>query len=102
MFDAAMPERVSSHCTPATSLRWGLATRSMVTGRVQATWTMMVGWSCRLRPTPGRSSFGSMPTERRWSAGPMPETIMSCGELMAPPERMTSRSARAVRTSPWR
>ena len=102
MFVVAIPERVSSHCTPARSLRWGFATQSMLTGSVHATWTMIVGWSCRFRPTPGKSSFGSMPTERRCSAGPMPETIMSWGELMAPPERMTSRSARAARISPWR
>ena len=32
---------------------------------------------------------------RRWSAGPMPDSISSCGELNAPPDRITSRSASA-------
>ncbi|GAB3106492.1 hypothetical protein GCM10027055_00880 [Janibacter alkaliphilus] len=56
--------------------------------------------SCRswkLVPTAGRSTFGSMPTERRWLAGPIPESMSSCGELKQPPARMTSLRARMVR-----
>ncbi len=60
------------------------------------------GWSCRSSPTPGRSWTTSTPTERRWSAGPMPESISSCGELTAPPESTTSRVARAACTDPPR
>ncbi len=38
------------------------------------------GWSCRFWPTPGRSWRTSTPTSPRWSAGPMPETIISWGD----------------------
>ena len=51
------------------------------------------GWSCRFEPTPGESTRTSMPTSRRWSAGPMPESISSLGESIAPAERITSRRA---------
>ena len=37
------------------------------------------GWSCRLRPTPGRSRAGSIPTARRWSAGPVPDRSKIAG-----------------------
>ena len=56
------------------------------------------GWSCRFRPTPGRSTATSMPWRRSSSAGPIPDSISSCGELKVPPARMTSRAARACRS----
>src|SRR5260370_3296613 len=37
-----------------------------------------------------------MPNPARCSCGPMPESIRSCGELTAPPHKITSRAARAV------
>jgi hypothetical protein len=58
------------------------------------------GWSCRCAPTPGRSSATGMPCWRRCSAGPMPESISSCGDWMAPALRITSRSARSVFSCP--
>ena len=39
------------------------------------------GWSCRFRPTPGRSWTTSMPSSRSSSAGPMPESRRSWGVL---------------------
>src|SRR3981189_2724772 len=43
-----------------------------------------MGWSCRLAPTPGRSSTTSTPTSRRCVAGPIPESMSSWGEPTAP------------------
>src|SRR3954462_12326902 len=54
------------------------------------------GWSWRLRPTPGRSWRTSTPAARRSSAGPTPLSSNSCGDWMAPAQRMTSRSARTT------
>ena len=51
-------------------------------------------------PTPGRSTRTAMPCSRRCAAGPMPESISSCGVLKAPPHRITSRRARTSRASP--
>ncbi len=61
------------------------------------------GWSCRLAPTPARSTFDSTPTSGRWLAGPIPDSISSCGLLIAPPLSTTSRVARTVCSAPaWR
>ncbi len=60
----------------------------------------MTGWSCRFCPTPDTSETTSMPCSLRWAAGPMPETISSCGLLIAPPQRSTSRVAVAVISRP--
>ena len=46
----------------------------------------------------GESTSGSIPCSRRCSAGPTPESISSCGVLIAPPQRTTSR-ARASRSA---
>src|SRR5215472_5990122 len=43
-----------------------------------------------------------MPTLLRWSAGPMPDSIKSWGELTVPPHRMISRSAQIVSRPPLR
>jgi hypothetical protein len=48
-------------------------------------------------PTPGRSRITSMPSERRWSAGPMPLSISCCGLPSAPADRMTSLAAPGLR-----
>src|SRR3974377_806853 len=47
-------------------------------------------WSCRLAPTPGLSSTTGIPNFVSCSAGPMPDSIMRCGEPIAPAARMTS------------
>ena len=61
------------------------------------------GWSCRLAPTPGRSTRDSTPTSARWLAGPMPERSSSCGLLIEPPHSSTSRRAVTVWSRPaWR
>ena len=41
-----------------------------------------------------------MPWLRSSPGSPMPESISSCGELITPPARITSRAARAIRRSP--
>ncbi len=40
-----------------------------------------------------------MPRSVRCCCGPMPDSSSSCGELIAPPHRITSRAARTVRSS---
>ena len=57
-------------------------------------------WSCRFWPTPGSGTLTAMPCARSSSGSPMPDSIRSCGELITPPARMTSRSARATWRSP--
>ena len=42
----------------------------------------------------------SMPCARSASGSPMPDSISTCGELITPPARITSRSARATLVSP--
>ena len=61
--------------------------------------TFTNGWSWSPCPT-GESTRTSMPSERRWSAGPTPESMSSCGLFTAPPHRTTSASARASIVSP--
>ena len=48
----------------------------------------------------GMSAVTPMPCARSSSAGPSPESCISCGELNAPPARMTSPLARAARVVP--
>ena len=57
-------------------------------------------WSCKPCPTPGRSMRTGRPWASSAAAGPMPDSISSCGELTAPPHSNTSRSARRVIFSP--
>ena len=42
----------------------------------------------------------AMSWERRWSAGPIPDSMSSCGLPIAPQATMTSLSARAVSATP--
>ncbi len=68
--------------------------------RTAETMSKLIGtnrWSCRLSPT-GRSAATSMPSPRRWSAGPMPESWRSWAEPKTPAERITSREAVIVST----
>ena len=58
--------------------------------------TIAIRWSCRFLPTPGRSCDDSTPACAARPAGPMPDSSSSCGEPIAPPHRITSRSARAL------
>ena len=46
-------------------------------------------WSCRFSPTPGKLTLQSTPTSLRWSEGPIPDNIKSCGEFTAPPLNIT-------------
>src|SRR6266511_1770149 len=57
-------------------------------------------WSCKLLPTPGRSTVGAMPTSRRWSASPMPDSMSSCGVLNTPPASSTWGVVDARRSRP--
>ena len=68
------------------SLRFGFSD----TGCLAECWTYTSRWSWRFSPTPGRWCTGSTPTLRRCSASPTPDSWSSCGELNAPPHRITS------------
>ena len=50
-------------------------------------------WSDRLSPTPGRSTMVSTPAFCNTVGDPIPESSSIWGELMAPPQTMTSRFA---------
>ena len=41
-------------------------------------------------PTPGRSATTSMPSAESSPAWPTPDSCSSCGELIAPPDKMSS------------
>ena len=98
MFEVPMPSRnIRKRSAIATSL-----VRSYVTRCVQRTTVHASRWSCRLRPTSARSARTSIPCARSIAAGPMPESISSCGELIAPPASSTSRAACATSTRPRR
>ncbi len=56
--------------------------------------------SIRFSPTSGEAATISMPSPRRVAGSPIPESMSSCGELIAPPERMTPRRAFRVRIAP--
>ena len=49
-------------------------------------------WSWRFLPTPGRSWTTAMPSGCSSSAGPIPDSSSSRGELTAPPLKISSRS----------
>ena len=50
----------------------------------------------------GRSATTSIPSDRNSSAGPTPDSFNNCGELIGPPQRMTSRRALAICSRPPR
>ena len=50
----------------------------------------------------GRSATTSIPSARSSAAGPTPESLSNCGELIAPPHRITSRRAPALVLAPPR
>jgi hypothetical protein len=60
-------------------------------------WITPSGWSCMCEPTPGASTRTSIPTSARCSAGPIPDSMSSLGESMAPADRTTSCRAVNVR-----
>ncbi len=97
-FDAIGPRPVSfqrsSAPVPAMSTR---SVVPLVRHRIAA-----AGWSCRFSPTPGTLATTSMSSSRRCSAGPTPDSMSSCGELTAPPDRMTSPSTCTSVVAPWR
>jgi hypothetical protein len=70
------------------------------TGWVHVYWTYTSRWSCRCWPTPGRSCTTGMPSEPSSFASPTPDSCSSCGELNAPPHRMTSFACVCVRWRP--
>ena len=61
-----------------------------------------LGLDAGIEPTPRSPTLTSMPWARSSSGSPMPDSISSCGELMTPPHRITSRSARAMTVLPFR
>ena len=69
----------------------------VVMGCLVSHMTTPSGWSWRFSPTPAESTTTSTPTPRSCAAGPMPESISSLGESIAPHDTITSRRARTVR-----
>ena len=100
MLDAPGPPCVSSHSPPTRAgPRASPSTHATPARRDRRT--------CRNQDDPadfpltrGASRRTGMPSARRCSAGPTPESTSSCGLLMVPPERITSRVARTDRNSP--
>mmetsp|Transcript_31662 Transcript_31662/g.95129 ORF Transcript_31662/g.95129 Transcript_31662/m.95129 type:complete len:205 (-) Transcript_31662:435-1049(-) len=62
--------------------------------------TLMHAWSWRFLPTPGTSATQSTPRASSSRLSPMPESMSSCGVLIAPALTMTSVVARIVVPSP--
>ena len=89
-FDVSMPAEwlmKSSRCSSSSP-----SSRLVVSSVVQMQTTP--GWSWRFRPDAGEVARRPRSRARRsWAAGPMPESISSCGELNAPPQSTTSRAA---------
>ncbi len=92
--DVSGPLRRSIH----SSVGLGLSAPYSDSGTDDSQMQTTYGWSWRFSPTPGRSWLTGTPTERRWSAGPIPESSSSCGEPIAPALRITSRSAPTTRS----
>ncbi len=76
---ANRPLRNSAHCRVCISARSSLRCELAAPGRTGQP-VNTSGCSTRLRPTPGRSTSGSMPMDFRCSPGPTPDSISSCGE----------------------
>src|SRR5580704_4522209 len=55
--------------------------------------TNAIGWSIRLRPTPGEFTWHAMPSAASSSRGPIPDRIRIAGEFKAPAESVTRRPA---------
>ena len=66
------------------------------TGFVHSRITPVSTWLWKFSPTPGRSTFVSIPYGRRFCVAPIPESAGACGDSIAPPQTITSRVARAV------
>src|SRR5699024_11806783 len=60
------------------------------TGCLHACCTYTSKWSSKFSPTPGKCKRGSIPTERKCSESPIPDNCNNCGELIAPPDKITS------------
>ena len=90
------PLRRSSHSATALGFSASASEPPTTDSQTQTTY----GWSCRFPPTPGRSTATGTPTSPRWSAGPIPDSIKSCGEPIAPAARITSRAARTTCSRP--
>ena len=111
---------------PAARAREGddLGDRRAELARTGAAATRPAAWACRRRTAsagrrPPRAASrtggpagcarrraargaGSTPAARSSSAGPIPDSSSSCGEPIAPAERITSRSARTSAPTPLR
>ncbi len=81
------------HCATVASMRSKRSFESKAMPSLARNSIRTDGWSCRLRPTPGRSCTARMPSCSISAAGPTPESSRSWGELYVPPDRMTSRLA---------
>ena len=80
-FDVSGPLPSVSNAATFASMSSGDIAVARLTGSSVRHWPQTCTWSWRLRPTSGRSAIGSISRVARCSAGPMPDSIKSCGEL---------------------
>ncbi len=84
------PLRRNSHFAPTIGRLRHFSAGATETGSFEPYWTYTSRWSCRFSPTPGRSATTSMPSPESSAALPTPDSWSSCGELIAPPDKMSS------------